>query len=60
MNGYIVMYQGKQRELWAPTLYHAKKMAVQYFRPKKKDEHLISVILCEKDGKEVTHSTSEV
>jgi hypothetical protein len=57
MNGYITIFHGRKHELYANSLYEAKKLAVQFFKPKKKDEHSIIVLLCEKDGMIVTHST---
>lgn len=50
MNGYIALYKGKQIEVHAATSYEA---AVQ-FKAKKTWE--VSVYLCEKDGKQVTHT----
>ena len=53
-NGYIAMYKGKQVEVYAETSYQAQQKAAQIFKAKKSYE--ISVYLCEKDGKEVTHT----
>ena len=54
MNTYIAIYNGKQREIMARTLYQAKLAAVEYFRTPKSKESLIGVYLAEKaDGEQV-------
>jgi hypothetical protein len=55
MNGYKAFYNRKEIEVYADTLYGAKLKAIQIFKPKKKDEHNIAVVLCEKNGEQVVH-----
>jgi hypothetical protein len=52
---YLAFYNGKQKEIEAPTLYAAKVEAVKQFKAPKSREHMVSVHLVEKDGKAVTH-----
>ena len=59
MNGYKAFYSGKEIEVYAETLYAAKLKAVAAFKASPKKAHMISVVLCEKDGETVTHSTAE-
>ena len=57
MNGYIAMYKGKQKEIYARNLGDAAEAAVEYLKVSKKDRGLLSVHLVEKaDGSEVTVS----
>lgn len=54
MNGYIAIWHGQQIEIRAESLYAAKLEAIRQFKPSKKQEHMISVTLCEKgDGSQV-------
>ena len=59
MNGYKAFYNGKVIELYAESLLAAKRKAVAEFKAPRKKEHMVSIVLCEKDGITVTHSTSE-
>jgi|tagenome__1003787_1003787.scaffolds.fasta_scaffold19471065_2 hypothetical protein len=59
MNGYKAFYNGKVSEVYAETLLAAKEKAVALFKPPKSKRHMVSVVLCEKDGETVTHSTTE-
>ncbi len=56
MNGYIAFYRGKQIEVHAETSYDAQKKAAAQFKAKKSYE--VTVVLAEKDGKPVVHSTT--
>lgn len=58
MNGYKAFWRGKQIEVRANSAYEAQTRAAAIFKARK--THEVTVILCEKDGKTVTHSTSEV
>lgn len=58
MNGYICFYKGKKIEILAESTYEAQKKAAVIFKAKKAFE--ISIMLAEKDGKQVTHSTSSL
>ena len=51
--GYISIFNGKKIELYADSLYEAKKKAIRYFRPNKKQEHNVLVVLAEKNGEVV-------
>lgn len=53
MNGYIAFYKGKQIEVYAESSYAAQKKAAEQFKAKKSYE--VTVMLAEKDGKQVTH-----
>jgi hypothetical protein len=59
MNGYKAFYSGKEIEVYAETLLAAKQKAVAAFKVRPKKAHMVSVVLCEKDGETVTHSTAE-
>ena len=59
MNGYIAFYSGKTTEIYAESIYQAKLKAIEHFKPRKSQQHMVSVILAEKNGEVVTHSTSE-
>lgn len=60
MNGYIAFYDGKKYELHAESMISAKEIATAYFKPPKSKRHMVSVVLAEKDGKPVTHSTASL
>ncbi len=53
--GYLALYNGRKAEVWSDSLYGAKKLAVAYFKVKPKNEHQVSVHLCEKQGEQVVH-----
>jgi hypothetical protein len=59
MNGYKAFYNGKSIEVYADRLIDAKEKAVAAFKPPKSKRHMVSVVLCEKSGETVTHSTTE-
>lgn len=54
--GYRAFYKGKTIELYADSLYDAQKKAALIFKAKKSYD--VRVYLCEKDGKQVTHTPS--
>ena len=54
-NGYIAFYRGKQIEVYAPTSYEAQQLAAKQLKAKKSYE--VTVMLAEKDGQQVVHST---
>ena len=56
MNGYIAFYKGKQIEIHAESSYKAQVLAATQFKAKKAYE--VTVMLAEKDGVQVTHSTN--
>lgn len=53
--GYVCFFKNARHELFAKSLWDAKQKAIAFFKPKRKDEHLVSVHLAEKDGVSVTH-----
>ena len=55
MNGYICFYRGKQIEVQANSSYAAQLIAASQFKARKSYE--VTVMLAEKDGKQVVHST---
>lgn len=56
INGYVAMYNGKQTDIYAETLYAAKQKAIAHFKPKKSQQHMVIVMLAEKpDGTQVIH-----
>lgn len=56
LNPYIAIFNSKQYELYAESLYAAKKKAIEYFKPAKSKEHLVFVKLAEKTE---TNKTSD-
>jgi len=59
MYGYKAFYNGKSIELYAESLFAAKQKAVAAFKVSAKKQHMVSVVLCEKNGEVVSHSSSE-
>ncbi len=57
MNGYIAFYKGKQVEVTADTSYEAQTKAAKQLGVKPKNQYQVTVMLAEKGGKQVTHST---
>lgn len=51
MNGYIAMYRGAKKEVYAKTSYEAQLEAQKLFKAKKSYE--VSVYLAEKNGEQV-------
>ena len=60
MNGYVCFYNGKRWECHAESSYKAQQLAVAHFKPPKSKQHMVSVVLAEKDGKEVVHDGAEL
>lgn len=58
MNRYICFYRGKSVEVETDTSYQAQTLAAQYFKAKR--QHEVHVMLTEKNGEHVTHSTSSM
>lgn len=54
MNGYVAFYKGRRIEVYAESSYKAQQEAAKQFKAKKSYE--VTVVLAEKDGKEVTHT----
>lgn len=57
-NGYIAFYKGKKTEVRADTSYEAQQLAAHYFRCKK--SYQVTVMLAEKNGEQVIHSTGSL
>jgi hypothetical protein len=55
VNGYVAFFNDKRTEVYADSLYQAKQKAITHFKPRKSQEHMVSVVLAEKDGQPVTH-----
>jgi len=55
-NGYKAFFKGKSVDVYAPTSYKAQLAAAAHFKARKSYD--VSVVLCEKDGEQVTHSTA--
>jgi hypothetical protein len=49
MHGYKGFYNGKQSDIYADSLVDAKKQAIALFKVPKSKQHMVSVVLCEKD-----------
>lgn len=58
MNGYKAFYKNKETEVYANSSYEAQTKAAQYFKAKKQYE--VTVVLCELNGEQVTHSTGAI
>lgn len=54
-NGYKAFFKGKNVEVYADSSYEAQKLAAAHFKAKKSYD--VTVMLCEKGGEQVTHST---
>ena len=55
MNGYVGFYRGKRYEIESDTSYHAQQALAAKYNIKKSYE--ITVVLAEKSGEQVIHST---
>lgn len=58
MNGYKAFYRDRTCEVQARTSYEAQTKAAKIFRALK--QYGVNVILCEKDGVQVSNSTTEL
>lgn len=58
MNGYMAFYRGKQLEVYAVSSYEAQKKAAERFKARRSYE--VTVVLAEKVGTPVIHSTTEI
>lgn len=57
--GYVCFYNGKRIELYADSTYDAKLQAVAKFKAPKSKQHMVSVMLAEVNGNDITHTASE-
>ena len=60
MYGYKAFYNGKTWDIHADSLYAAKQAAIKVICPPRSKEHMVSVVLCEKEGKPVEVSTASL
>ena len=60
MNKYKCFFKGRTADISADTSYEAHRKAVESFKASKYQRHLISVVLCKKGDKQVTHSTGSI
>jgi hypothetical protein len=60
MAKYQAFFQGRETTIEAEGLYSAKQKALAFFKPRKRDEGLVAVVLVEVDGQIVTHSPGEL
>jgi len=58
MNGYKAFYNGKTLDILATNSYQAQEQAAKQFKAKK--SYQVTVMLCEKEGKQVIHSTVSI
>jgi len=58
MNGYKAFYNKRTADIFASSLYAAKLKAIETFNAPKTKRHMVSVVLCEIDSKQVTHTPS--
>ena len=59
MNGYKAFYKGQSIEIYAESIYKAQLKAAETFSVPPKKTYLIAVVLCEKDGQQITHIAAE-
>jgi len=57
MNGYIALYRGKRKEVYAKDMYAAQLHAAALFNAK--HSYNVSVYLAELDGKQVTTTITD-
>ncbi len=55
MNGYVAFYNGRRIEIYADNLYAAKLKAIEAFKAPLRKQHMVSVVLAEKNGESVIH-----
>lgn len=56
MNGYVAFYNRQRLEVYAKDLWAAKQQVIEKLKVPKSKQHLVSVLLAEKDGQPVTHT----
>ena len=55
LNGYVCFYNRKRIEVYAKSSYAAQMEARDILKVPASKTYLISIVLAEKDGKEITH-----
>lgn len=58
LNGYVCFYKGKRTEVFASTSYEAQTKAATIFKARK--QYDVTVVLAEKSGEPVIHSTASL
>jgi len=59
MNNYIAFYKGKKMDILnCNTSYEAQQLAAMAFHAKKNYE--VTVVMAEKNGEQVSHSTASI
>lgn len=58
LNGYVCFYKDKRTEVYAATRLEARDKAAAFFKVKKAYD--VTVVLAEKDGQPVVHSTASI
>lgn len=56
MNGYVCFYNSQRWECRAYSQAEATEKAIVHFKVNKRNRHMVSVVLAEKDGKQVIHT----
>ena len=56
MNGYVAFYNGQRLEVYAKDLWAAKQQVIEKLKVSKSKQHMVSVMLAEKDGHSVVHT----
>jgi hypothetical protein len=59
MNGYVCFFKQQRFECHAETVLEAKQKAIAHFKVRPGKTWMVSVVLAEKDGKDVTHTGGE-
>lgn len=60
LNTYLAFFNGRQREVKAPTSLAAHRLAVEAFKPRASQKHMVHVHLTAKGDQPVTHSTASI
>lgn len=59
LNKYIAFFDGRQKQIDAPSAFSAQQQAIAAFKPTKSKRHMVHVKLAELDGGvQVLHSTA--
>lgn len=59
MNTYAAFYDSRSTTIQAGSAYAAQLAAVAHFKPRRSQQHMVSVVLMERDnGSPVVHSTA--
>lgn len=58
MNGYVFFFENKRIELTADSMYAAKLKAIEQFKPRKSQQHMVHGGLAEVAGVPVMHTAS--